>query len=76
MALHPNHDPRCSEFFYQCPLSVPNGDVWYSCQPRGCHTIEKVIKELCKKGGFSRKRTNHSCRATSATHMYEQGVDE
>ena len=76
MSHRPDHDPRCSKDFYLRPLSVPNGDVWYSCQARGRHTIEKVIKELCKKGGFTGKHTNHSCRASTATRMYEQGADE
>ena len=76
MSHRPSHLPKCSPDFYLRPLTVPNGNVWYSCQARGRHSIEKVIKELCKQGGFDGKRTNHSMCAASATHMYEQGADE
>ena len=67
--------PKCSQDFYLRPLVVPNGDVWYSCQPRGRHALEKVIKKLCKQSGLDGKHTNHSCRASSATRMYDQGLD-
>ena len=76
MSHRPSHLPKCSKDFYLRPLGVPNGDIWYSCQARGRHTLEKVIKKLCQKAGFSGKRTNHSCRASSATRMYELGADE
>ena len=34
ISQHPDHDPKCSSDFYLRPLSVPNGDAWYSCQAR------------------------------------------
>ena len=43
------------QIFYLHPLVVPNGNVWFSCQARGHHTSEKVIKNLCKKGGITGK---------------------
>ena len=76
VSLRPSHMPKCSQDFYLRPLAVPNGDVWYSCQARGLHALEKVIKNLCKKGGIAGKRTNHSCHASTATRMYDQGCDE
>ena len=76
MHHRPDHNPLCSKDFYLRPLSIPNGSVWYSCQPRGRHTLNKVLKNLCQKAGFSGKRTNHSCRAALATRLYEEGIDE
>ena len=76
LSLRPSHLPKCSTDLYLRPLSVPNGSIWYSCQPRGRHALEKVIKKLCDKGGFGGKRTNHSCRASTTTRMYDQGCDE
>ena len=76
VSLRPSHLPKCSTDLYLRPLTVPNGDVWFSCQPRGRHTLEKVVKKLCEAGGITGKRSNHSCRASSATRLYEEGVDE
>ena len=76
MSHRPDHDPKCSKDFYLWPLAIPNGNVWYSCQPRGCHTLGEVVKKMCEKAGLPGRRTNHSCRASSATRMYENGQDE
>ena len=77
VSLRPSHLPKCSTDFYLRPLAVSNGDVWYPCQARGHHTLEeKVIKNLCKKGGITGRRTNHSCRASTVTRMYDQGCDK
>ena len=76
MHYRPDHNPSCSKDFYLRPLSIPNGSVWYSCQPRGKHSLNKVLKTLCSKAGITGKSTNHSCRAASATRLYEEGVDE
>ena len=76
MSHRPDHLPKCSKDFYLRPSAVPNGDIWYSCQARGHHKLEKVVKEMCKKAGFTGKRTNHSLRAGCATRMYDGGADE
>ena len=76
VSVRPDHDPRCSKDFYLRPLAVPNGDVWFSCQPRGIHTLQKVVKNMSVKAGIIGRRSNHSCRAASATRLYEQGCDE
>ena len=57
-------------------MQSQNGNIWYSCQPRGRHLLGEVVKKLCDKAGLTRKRTNHSCRASSTTQMYECGADE
>ena len=35
-----------------------------------------MICELCKNGGIPGYYTNHSLRATAATHLYQNNVDE
>ena len=50
VSLRLPHLPKFSTDFYLRPLAVLNSDVWYSCQARGHHTLEKVINNLCKKG--------------------------
>ena len=76
MSHRQDHLPKCSADFYLRPLCVPNGNIWYSCQARGRHTLEKVVKKLCEKTSLGGKCTNHSCRASTATKMYESGIDE
>ena len=72
MSHRPSHDPKCAKDFYLRPLAVSNGDIWYSYQACGIHTLQKVVKKMCVKAGISGRRTNHSWRATSATCLYEQ----
>ena len=50
--------------------------MWYTLQARGKHKIEGVVAKLCDRAGFSGKRTNHSARASAASNLYEQGIDE
>ena len=76
MSHRPDHDAQCLKDFYLHPLSVPNGNVCYSCQPKGRHSIEKTVKLMCEKAGITGCHTNHSLRASTATHLYEQGIDE
>ena len=52
MSHTPSHDPRCSQSFYLRPLTIPNGNVWYSCQPKGRHSLEQIVKKMCEKAGF------------------------
>ncbi len=69
--------PKCSQDFYLRPLAKFKMDgVGFSCQPLGIHKIETAIKDLCKQAGLSGHHSNHSLRATSASHLYEAGVDE
>lgn len=49
---------------------------WYARRPVGFHTIEKFMKEIKQQIGTSGKFTPHSLRATTATRLYEHGVDE
>ena len=76
ISLCPLHMPKCSNYFYLCLLSVPNANVWFSCKATGRNALEKVIRNICKKGGFTGKRTNHSCRGSTATRMYQNACDE
>ena len=71
-----DHLPKCSKDFYLRPLTVPHGNIWYSSQPRGRHMLGEVVKTLCSKVGLSGRRSNHSCRASTATRMYDSGADE
>lgn len=40
------------------------------------NTLEKKLSCICEQAGIEGTITNHSLRATSATHMYMSGVPE
>jgi integrase len=71
----PPEDKR-PDAFYLRPLAKPNGSIWYACQPIGQHKLANVVAEVCKKGGLQGHRTNHSLRATAASRLYDQNIDE
>ncbi len=77
VAARPDGNPKCSKDFYLRPLGKFNSEgIGFSCQPLGIHKIESAIKNLCLEAGITGKRSNHSLRATSATHLYEAEMDE
>ena len=67
---------RPDDAFYLRPLSRPKGDVWYQRSPVGHNTLGSTIPRLFKAAGISGHFTNHSLRATSATRMFDAGLDE
>ena len=67
--------------FYVQPLcnnSIPvdPGKPWFTANPIGRNSLSKIVKEVCVEGGISGNKTNHSLRATGASHMYQAGVPE
>ena len=67
--------PNCSPFYLR-PLQCPASPIWYSSQPCGRHKLSGIVSGICKQGGLPGFRSNHSLRASSATRMYDAGVDE
>ena len=67
---------RPDDAFYLRPISRPKGDVWYQRSPVGHNTLANTIPRLFKAAGISGHFTNHSLRATSATRMFDAGLDE
>ncbi len=64
-------------YFYLRPLACFNADgIGFSCQPLGIHKIENAVKDLCLQAGISGRHSNHSLRATSASRLYDAGIDE
>jgi len=62
--------------FYLQPLSKPKPNCWFSTKPIGHNTLDGTVARLCKKADIPGYRTNHSLRATTATRLYQAGVDE
>ncbi|XP_046564315.1 uncharacterized protein LOC124273141 isoform X2 [Haliotis rubra] len=62
--------------FYLLPLKYPKPNQCYSAAPIGRHVLSWVVKRLCARAGFQGFYTSHSLRATTATRLYESGLDE
>ena len=50
--------------------------VWFGTTPIGHNTLSKTVKRLCDSAGIGGFKTNHSLRVTSATRLFQSGVDE
>ena len=62
--------------FYLTPIPKPKGKVWFKKTPIGVHTLEKTVSTMCKNAGVSGYKTNHSLRVTTATRLFQSGLDE
>ena len=62
--------------FYLKPAKTPTTTCWYSCQPLGHNPLGNTVARLCRSAGISGFKTNHSLRATSASRLYQSGVEE
>lgn len=65
-----------STAFYLRPKRRYNEDTWFDDAPVGIHTLQNTVGRLCKGAGLDGFYTNHSLRATAATRLFEEGVDE
>ena len=71
-----SHRPPDSTSFYLTPLRKLKSDIWYSKMPVGHNTLATTVGRICKKAGILGFKTNHSLRVTSATWLFQCGVDE
>ena len=72
-----SHRPKNEETaFYLTPLKEPKSNVWYSKVPVGHNTHAKTVHRICKNAQIPGYKTNHSLRVTSATRLFQKGVDE
>ena len=61
--------------FYLRSLEKKNPAQWYGDQPVGRNTLTKVVGKLLKSANLDGYFTNHSLRRTSATRLFQVGVD-
>ena len=73
-SLCPKDRPK--DVFYLQPLPKPSPGCWFSNKPVGYNKLDGTVARLCKSAGIPGYRTNHSLRATTATRLYQAGVDE
>ena len=67
---------RVTQSLYLQPKKKFNAQTWYLDRPVGIHSLRKVVKNLCLNSSVEGYFTNHSLRSSSATRMYEGGVEE
>ena len=70
------HCPADVQSFYLTPLRTQKGEIWYSKVPVGHNTLSQTVGRLCKQAGITGFKTNHSLRVTSATCLFQSGVDQ
>ena len=62
--------------FYLRPLEKINPAQWYGEMPVGKNTLSKVVGKLLKSANLDGYFTNHSLRRTSATPLFQAGIDK
>ena len=61
--------------FYLRSLEKPTPTRWYGEQIVGANSIRSTVKELLKDAKVDCYMTNHSLRRSSATRLFQNGVD-
>ena len=69
-------EPKSCRKLYMRPKVKFTPSVWFNDQPYGNNKVFTTVKEICAKGGFEGKFTNHSLRASSASRLYQNDVPE
>ena len=67
---------RPDDAFYLRPLNKPKGTVWYQKSPVGHNVLAGTVHRLFKPAGIGGHYSNHSLCATSATRLFDAGLDE
>ena len=68
--------PTETNAFYLQHTAKPTTNCWYTLKPLGHITLTKTISRMSKAAGIEGFKINHSLRATTATQLYQSGVDE
>ena len=74
LALSPADAP--ADAFYLQPARSPTSSCWFSRNPLGHNPLGGTVARICRLAGIPGYKTNHSLRATSASRLYQTGVDE
>ena len=63
---------RAEGCFYLQPLAKPKKNCWFANKPLG----HNMVKSMCQEAGIAGHKTNHSLRATTATRLFNAGVED
>ena len=67
---------RTCQALYLQPKKKFSPHCWYFNKPVGVNTLQSVIKDICSKAGLPGYYTKHSLRASSASRMYYNNIEE
>ena len=65
-----------SNAFYLTHLKKPRGNLWYGNIPIGLNKLDTTVSRNCKAAGIAGCKTNHSLRVTTATCLFQKGMEE
>ena len=65
----------CNAFYLQ-PRKKYFRKAWYINRLAGIHHLHTAVREMCQVAGLPGHYTNHSLRATTATKLYQNNVNE
>ena len=74
--LPPVKNDTSKHNFYLRSMECPNPAQWYTSQVVGLNTLRKTVSELLKNAKLDVFFTNHSLRRSSATRLFQAGVDK
>ena len=74
--LPPVKNDTSKHNFYLRSMECPNPAQWYTSQVVGLNTLRKTVSELLKNAKLDGFFTNHSLRRSSATRLFQAGVDK
>ena len=67
---------RTCKALYLQPKKKYDVNCWYQDHPVGVNKLQSVVRDVCRMGNLPGFYTNHSLRATAATHLYQNNYDE
>ena len=71
----PSNYPK--DVFYLQPLPKPRQiNMLVLVKPIGQHTLNNMVKDMCRRGGIHSYKTNLSLHTTTATRLFRAGCDE
>ena len=62
--------------FYLQQLKKPTENCRFSPRPIGHCSLDNIVSRLCKSAGIEGYKTNHSLRVTTATSLFQAGINE
>ena len=69
-------DGKCNALYIRPKKHYTNGTAWYDDAPVGVHKLQTTIKRMCTAIRLKGHYTNHSLRATCATRLYRNDMQD